>query len=128
MVREVRKENGTAADVESCTGLQRRQPLPQSRESRGNTRSGYVMARMHELPIEDPATRNGKLRIDGRVVRDDYLFEVKKPSEAKSDWDLYKLVRVIPGIEATRPLDKVRCPLVKQDLLHLGNYADGESR
>jgi branched-chain amino acid transport system substrate-binding protein len=72
-----------------------------------------VMARMRELPIEDPATQNGKLRIDGRVVRDDYLFEVKKPSEAKSDWDLYKLVRVIPGTEATRPLDKGGCPLVK---------------
>jgi branched-chain amino acid transport system substrate-binding protein len=72
-----------------------------------------VMATMRELPIDDPATRNGKLRIDGRVVRDDYLFEVKKPSEARSDWDLYKLVRVIPGIEATRPLDKGGCPLVK---------------
>jgi hypothetical protein len=44
-----------------------------------------------KLPIDDPATRNGKLRIDGRVVRDNYLFEVKKPSEARSDWDLYKL-------------------------------------
>jgi branched-chain amino acid transport system substrate-binding protein len=72
-----------------------------------------VMAKMRELPIEDPATRNGKLRIDGRVVRDDYLFEVKKPGEARSDWDLYKLVSVIPGIEATRPLDKGGCPLVE---------------
>jgi branched-chain amino acid transport system substrate-binding protein len=71
-----------------------------------------VMAKMRELPIVDPATQNGKLRIDGRVVRDDYLFEVKKPSEAKSDWDLYKLVRVISGVEATRPLDKGGCPLV----------------
>jgi branched-chain amino acid transport system substrate-binding protein len=70
------------------------------------------MAKMRELPIVDPATQNGKLRIHGRVVRDDYLFEVKKPSEAKSDWDLYKLVRVISGVEATRPLDKGGCPLV----------------
>src|SRR6476661_3375097 len=99
MVRKVRKENGTAADLESCTGLQRRQSLPQSRESAGTRDPDMVMATMRELPIDDPATRNGKLRIDGRVVRDNYLFEVKKPSEARSDWDLYKLVRVITGID-----------------------------
>jgi branched-chain amino acid transport system substrate-binding protein len=71
------------------------------------------MAKMRELPIEDPMTNNGKLRIDGRVVRDNYLFEVKTPSESSSDWDLYKLVRVIPGGEVTRPLSKGGCPLVR---------------
>jgi len=72
-----------------------------------------VMAKMRELPIEDPMTNNGKLRIDGRVVQDNYLFEVKTPSVSSSDWDLYKLVRVIPGGEVTRPLSKGGCPLVR---------------
>jgi branched-chain amino acid transport system substrate-binding protein len=55
-----------------------------------------IMVKMRDLPIEDPMTNKGKLRIDGRVVRDNYLFEVKTPSESSSDWDLYKLVRRDP--------------------------------
>ena len=41
-----------------------------------------VMAKMRETPINDFMSKNAKLRIDGRVVRDMYLFEVKKPSTA----------------------------------------------
>lgn len=73
-----------------------------------------VMAKMRELPVEDPMTNKGKLRIDGRLVRDNYLFQVKAPSESSSDWDLYKLVRTIPGDEVTRPLSKGGCPLVHE--------------
>ncbi len=72
-----------------------------------------VMAEMRALPINDFMTKNGKLRIDGRVVRDMYLFEVKKPSESKAPWDYYKLIQTVPGDEAYRPLDKGDCPLVK---------------
>ena len=73
-----------------------------------------VMAEMRALPINDFMTKNGKLRIDGRVVRDMYLFEVKKPSESKAPWDYYKLIQTVPGDEAYRPLDKGDCPLVKK--------------
>ena len=73
-----------------------------------------VMAKMRETPINDFMTKNGKLRIDGRVIRDFYLFEVKKPSESKGPWDYYKLLRTVPGDEAFRPLDKGDCPLVKK--------------
>ena len=72
-----------------------------------------VMAEMRELPINDFMTKNGKLRIDGRVIRDMYLFEVKAPAESKGPWDYYKLIRTVPGDEAFRPLDKGECPLVK---------------
>jgi branched-chain amino acid transport system substrate-binding protein len=57
-------------------------------------------------------TKNGKLRIDGRVMRDMYLFEVKKPSESKGEWDLYKLLQTIPADKAFRPLNEGNCPLV----------------
>jgi branched-chain amino acid transport system substrate-binding protein len=67
---------------------------------------------MRETPINDFMTKNGKLRIDGRVVRDMYLFEVKKPSESKGEWDIYKLVQSIPAEKAFRPLDQGNCPLV----------------
>ena len=73
-----------------------------------------VMEKMRETPINDFMTKNGKLRIDGRVVRDFYLFEVKKPSESKGEWDLYKLVQTVAGDQAFRPLDKGECPLVKK--------------
>ena len=73
------------------------------------------MAKMRETPINDFMTKNGTLRIDGRVVRDMYLFEVKKPEESKGPWDFYKLVQTVPGADATRPLDQGNCPLVKKD-------------
>jgi branched-chain amino acid transport system substrate-binding protein len=36
-----------------------------------------VMAKMREIPVNDVMTKNGKLREDGRLVRDMYLFQVK---------------------------------------------------
>ncbi|HEV8027895.1 MAG TPA: ABC transporter substrate-binding protein [Stellaceae bacterium] len=71
-----------------------------------------VMAKMRETPINDFMTKNGKLREDGRVIRDFYLFEVKKPEESKAPWDYYKLLQSVSGDDAFRPLDKGGCPLV----------------
>lgn len=79
----------------------------------GTKDSDTVMAKMRKLPVDDFATKGGRLRIDGRLVRDEYLFEVKKPSESTSDWDMYKLVKTISGDDATRPLQDGGCPLVK---------------
>jgi branched-chain amino acid transport system substrate-binding protein len=73
-----------------------------------------VMDRMRATPINDFMTKNGKLREDGRVMRDMYLFEVKKPSESKGEWDLLKLLQTVPGDQAFRPIDKGDCPLVKK--------------
>jgi branched-chain amino acid transport system substrate-binding protein len=73
-----------------------------------------VMAKMRATPINDFMTKNGTLRIDGRVIRDMYLFEVKKPAESKAPWDYYKLLQTVPGDQAFRPLDKGDCPLVKK--------------
>jgi branched-chain amino acid transport system substrate-binding protein len=73
-----------------------------------------VMAEMRKLPINDFMTKNGKLREDGRVVRDMYLFEVKKPSESHGEWDILKLVKTVPGDQAYRPIDQGGCPLVKK--------------
>ena len=78
----------------------------------GSTDAEKVMAKMRETPINDIMTHDGKLRIDGRVLRDLYLFQVKTPAESKAPWDYYKQLRVIPPDEAFRPLDKGGCPLV----------------
>ena len=38
-----------------------------------------VVAKMKELPTDDPAFGKGVIRADGRKMHDAYLFEVKKP-------------------------------------------------
>jgi branched-chain amino acid transport system substrate-binding protein len=82
-------------------------------EAIGTDEAPKVMAQMRAMPVNDFFTKNGKIRIDGRMVHDMYLWEVKKPEESKSEWDLYKLLATVPGDEAFRPLDKGGCPLVK---------------
>ena len=72
-----------------------------------------VMAKMRELPVNDVMTKNGKLREDGRLVRDMHLFQVKSPSESKSKDDIYKLIATVPGDKAYRPINEGKCPLIK---------------
>jgi branched-chain amino acid transport system substrate-binding protein len=79
----------------------------------GSKNAEDVIAKMREMPINDPMTHDGKLRIDGRVERESYLFEVKKPSESKEPWDYYKKIGQLSAQEATRPLSGGNCPLVK---------------
>ena len=80
----------------------------------GTTDSAAVMKIMKETPINDMFAKNGRIREDGRMVHDMYLFEVKKPSESKGRWDDYKLIATIPGNEAFQSLELSRCPLVKK--------------
>ncbi|OYW53602.1 MAG: ABC transporter permease [Azorhizobium sp. 32-67-21] len=71
-----------------------------------------VVAKMAELPIKDDVVRNAKLRPDGRMVHDFYVFQVKAPGASKGEWDLYDLVATLPGDEAFRPLSESTCPPV----------------
>jgi branched-chain amino acid transport system substrate-binding protein len=80
----------------------------------GTTDAAPVMKIMKETPINDFFAKKGRIREDGRMVHDMYLFEVKKPSESKGRWDDYKLLATIPGNEAFQSLDLSRCPLVKK--------------
>ncbi len=73
-----------------------------------------VLDKMRTMPIEDMFARNARLREDGLMLHDMYLFKVKKPSESKGRWDYYDVVRTIPGEEAFRPLSQSECPLVKK--------------
>ncbi|HWZ07837.1 MAG TPA: ABC transporter substrate-binding protein, partial [Bradyrhizobium sp.] len=83
-------------------------------EAIGTDDSAKVMAQMKATPINDFFAKNGRIRIDGRMVHDMYLFEVKKPSESKGRWDDYKLLATVPGNEAFQSLELSRCPLVKK--------------
>jgi branched-chain amino acid transport system substrate-binding protein len=73
-----------------------------------------VVAKMKELPTDDPLFGKGTIRADGRKIHPAYLFEVKSPAESKYPWDYYKLIATIPADEAFRPLSQSECPLVKK--------------
>jgi branched-chain amino acid transport system substrate-binding protein len=72
-----------------------------------------VLKQMRDTPVNDFFAKSGKIRVDGRMVHDMYLAEVKKPSESKSEWDMVKIKRTIPGDQAFQPLSASTCPLVK---------------
>jgi branched-chain amino acid transport system substrate-binding protein len=80
----------------------------------GTTEAAALTKAMRETPINDMFAKNGKIREDGRMVHDMYLYEIKKPSESKARWDYYKLIATIPGDDAFQPLSASRCPLVKK--------------
>jgi branched-chain amino acid transport system substrate-binding protein len=82
-------------------------------QAAGTDDAKAVMAKMREMPINDVMTKNGKLREDGRVIRDMYLFQVKSPAESKGKDDIYKLIATVPGDKAYRPLNDGKCPLIK---------------
>lgn len=72
-----------------------------------------VVAKMKEIPTDDPLFGKGTIRADGRKIHDAYLFEVKSEKESKHPGDFYKLRATIPANEAFRPLKDGGCPLVK---------------
>jgi branched-chain amino acid transport system substrate-binding protein len=81
----------------------------------GNPHDGAkVVAKMKEMPTDDPLFGKGSIRPDGRKIHPAYLFEVKKPEESKGPWDYYKLVGTTPADQAFRPLSESACSLVKK--------------
>ena len=81
----------------------------------GNPHDGAkVVAKMKELPTDDPLFGKGPLRADGRRLIPAYLFEVKKPDESKGPWDYYKKIATIAPEDAAKPLEASDCPLVKK--------------
>jgi len=78
----------------------------------GNPDGKTVVAKMKELPTDDPLFGKGAIQANGRKIHDAYLFEVKKPEESKHPGDFYKLISTIPAAEAFRPVKDSGCPLV----------------
>jgi len=72
-----------------------------------------VIAKMKEMPTDDPLFGKGTIRVDGRKIHPAYLVEVKKPAESKAPWDYYKVRATIPADQAFRPLADGGCSLVK---------------
>lgn len=82
-------------------------------QAAGTDNSDAVMATLKKIPVNDMYTKNSRIREDGMLVHDLYLFQVKMPAESTGQWDYYKLLATIPADEAFRPLSESACHLVK---------------
>jgi branched-chain amino acid transport system substrate-binding protein len=72
-----------------------------------------VAKALHEMPVQDVFAKNGKVLPNGRMVYDMYLFQVKKPEESKSEWDMYKQLAAIPGDQAYMKAADSGCQLTQ---------------
>ena len=79
----------------------------------GTADTAKVVATMRATPINDFMTVDGRIRADGRTLRDNYVFRVKSPAESKGEWDLYTQVATIPADDAFAAGDAQVCPLIK---------------
>lgn len=82
-------------------------------EAAGSKDAQAVKAKLAEGKIEDLFAKNGKLLPNGRLTHDVYVLEIKDPSEIKEEWDVSKLVTVIPAEQAFPPLSESKCSLAK---------------
>jgi branched-chain amino acid transport system substrate-binding protein len=73
-----------------------------------------VMAKMREIPVNDAFVKNGRLREDGRLLRDMYLVKVKAPADSRSPYDMLQIVETVKGENAFRPVSESTCPLLKK--------------
>jgi branched-chain amino acid transport system substrate-binding protein len=104
-----RKPNSNHASVYSAT-----LHYLKAVQAAGTDDTAAVMAKMKEMPINDMFAKGGKIREDGRMVHDMYLFQVKKPSESKGAWDYYNLKGTVKGDDAFQPLAQSRCAAIKK--------------
>jgi branched-chain amino acid transport system substrate-binding protein len=79
----------------------------------GTTDADAVVAKMKAMPVNDFYNTDVKIREDGRVMHQLYLWQVKTPAESKYEHDYCKLVTTIAPADAWRPLKDGGCPLVK---------------
>src|ERR1700691_5853677 len=79
----------------------------------GTKDADAVVKKLKELPVDDAFTAHGHVQANGRMVSNLYLFQVKKPSESKRDWDYYNLLATVPGDTAYPTAANSGCPLTK---------------
>jgi len=72
-----------------------------------------VVAKMKELPTDDPLFGKGSIRKDGRKLHPMYVYQVKTPAESRSPWDLYKLLNVIAPEQSFLTIAEGGCPFAK---------------
>ncbi|QAA92650.1 ABC transporter substrate-binding protein [Pollutimonas thiosulfatoxidans] len=84
-------------------------------EAAGTDDAQTVMEQMKSAPINDIYATNGKIREDGRLLKDLYVVQVKTPAESKKAWDYYHIRATVPAAEAFQPLSQSTCSYLKKD-------------
>ncbi|MDP3760213.1 MAG: ABC transporter substrate-binding protein [Ramlibacter sp.] len=79
----------------------------------GSTDADKVMAEIKKTGANDFYSK-GKIRADGRMIHDMYLFQVKGTKESTTPWDYYKLVQKVPGDQAFTTVAESKCALLKK--------------
>ncbi len=82
----------------------------------GNNDTKAVIDKMKATPVDDFFAHNGHIRGDGRMVHDMYLVQVKSPAESKGEWDIYKVLKTLPGDEGLSSARPGRLPAGRQGL------------
>lgn len=82
-------------------------------QAAGTTDADKVMEKLKATPSNDFYSK-GKIRADGRMIHDMYLFEVKGVKESTAPWDYYKLVSKVPGDQAFTTVAESKCSLIKK--------------
>ncbi|WP_187971217.1 ABC transporter substrate-binding protein [Aquibium microcysteis] len=72
-----------------------------------------VVAKMHEMPVNDFQMKDVKIRKDGQVMRPMYAVTIKSPDEVKQPYDYYTVTSTIPAEDVWRPASESNCPLLK---------------
>jgi branched-chain amino acid transport system substrate-binding protein len=82
-------------------------------QAAGTDATDAVLTKMREIPVAFFG-KTGRVRADGRMVHDMYLFRVKAPAQSRGPWDYLELRATVPGDQAFRPLAASACPLVSR--------------
>ncbi len=82
-------------------------------QTAGTTDADKVMATLKSMQFNDFYTK-GKIRADGRMIHDMYLFQVKSQKESTTPWDYYKTIAKVPGEQAYTTVAESKCSLLKK--------------
>ena len=77
----------------------------------GTIDAAAVNAMMRRLPV-DRFGAKAVIRLDGRVIYDIGVYEVKSPEESRGPWDFYRKIATLPAEQAFRPMASGGCGLV----------------
>jgi branched-chain amino acid transport system substrate-binding protein len=64
---------------------------------------------MKSNEVRDFYASRGRIGYSGRLYKDMYLAQVKKPSESKRRWDDLKMIATTPASDAFRPESQSEC-------------------
>lgn len=81
-------------------------------EKAGTKDAQAVMKAMKSMPVNDFFAHDGYVREDGRMISDRILVQVKSPEQSKNEWDVYNILKEVPGDKVFRPLAEGGCSFV----------------